>query len=194
MHRPGTAGRDQGEGRGIVAAFDAEPLDRMQEVLFKQADHAGSCILDREAERLGKLGFDRSAGKRAVEIDGATGQRAGAQAPQHELRVCNGGVLASEPISGRTGPRTGALRTDMQEARIVDPGDGAATGANRVDFDRRRGEVIAVDHQLIRHRHIAARHHHDIATRAADLHGDQVGLLTGARAALERTDAGRRTG
>jgi hypothetical protein len=63
-----------------------------------------------------------------------------------------------------------------------------------VDLDRWRGEVIAVDDQFVGDRHIAARHHHDIAARAADLHGDQVGLLAGCRAALECADASRWAG
>ena len=166
----------------------------MQEVLFQQTDHPGGCVLDREAERLGKLGLNRAAGKRAVEIDGTAGQRAGPQAPQHEMRVGDGRVLTPQSIGGRAGPRTGALRADMQETGIVHPGNGAAAGTDRVNLDRRRGEVIAVDRQLVGHGHIAARHDHDIATRAADLHGDQVGFLARGGAALECADAGRRTG
>ena len=117
----------------------------MQQVLLEQADHAGRGVLDREAERPGELGLDRLARQRAVERDGAAGQRARAQASEHELRIGDGRVLAAQPVGRRSGPRAGALRADMQQARIVDPGDGAAARADGVDFDRRRGEVVAVD-------------------------------------------------
>ena len=128
----------------------------------------------------------------AVERDRAAGQRAGPQAPEHELRIGDGRLLAAEAIGGRTGPRAGALWADMQQARIVDPGDRAAARADGVDLDRRRGEVIAVDRELVGDRHLAAGHHHHVAARAADLHRDQVGRLARRRAALERADAGGR--
>ena len=105
---------------------------------------------------LASLRLDRLARQLAVERDGAAGQRAGPQAAQHELRVGDGRVLAAQPVGGGAGPRAGALRADMQQARIVDPGDGAAARADGVDLDRRRGEVIAVDHELVGHRHLAA--------------------------------------
>ena len=194
VHRSRAAGGDQGEGRGIVAALDAEPLDGVQQVLLQQPDHASRGVLDREAERLGELGLDRLARQLAVERDGAAGQRAGAQAAEHELRVGDGRVLAAQPVGGRPGPRAGALRADMQQARIVDPGDGAAARADGVDLDRRRGEMIAVDHKLVGHRHLAPGHHHDVATGAADLHRDQVGRLARRGAALQRADAGGRAG
>ena len=81
VHRPGAAGGDQREGRGIVAALDAELLDGMQQVLLQQADHAGRGILDREAERLGQLGLDGFARQRSVQRDGAAGQRPGRRRP-----------------------------------------------------------------------------------------------------------------
>ena len=74
VHRPRAAGGDQGEGRGIVAALDAEPLDGVQQVLLEQPDHARRRVLDREAERPGELGLDRLARQLAVERD-AAGQR-----------------------------------------------------------------------------------------------------------------------
>ena len=78
----------------------------------------------------------------------------------------------------------------MQQAGIVDPGDGAAARADGVDFDRRRGEMVAVDQKLVGDRHLAARHHHDVATGAADLHRDQVGRLARRGTAFQRADAG----
>ncbi len=117
-----------------------------------------------------------------VERDGTAGQRARAQPAQHELGVGDGRVLAAQPVGGGAGARAGALRADMQQAGIVDPGDRAAAGADRVDLHRRRREVIAVDREFVGDRHLAARHHHHVAARAADLHRDQVGLLTRCRA------------
>ena len=162
----------------------------MQQVLLQEADHAGRGVLDREAERPGELVLDGLAGESAVERDGAAGQRAGAQPPEHELRVGDGGLLAAQPVGGRSGPRAGALRADMQQAGIVDPGDGAAACADGMDFDRRRGEMVAVDQKFVGDRHLAARHHHDVATGAADLHRDQVGRLARRGAAFQRADAG----
>ena len=79
----------------------------------------------------------------------------GRRRPEHELRVGDGRLLAAQPVGRRSGPRAGALRADMQQARIVDPGDGAAAGADGVDLDRRRGEVIAVDQKVVGDRHLA---------------------------------------
>jgi hypothetical protein len=152
-----------------VAALDAETLDGVQQVLLEQPDHARRGVLDREAERLRKLGLDRLARQPAVERDAAR-QRTGTQAAQHELRVGHGRVLAAQAIGGGAGPRAGAVRAGMHQAGIVDPGDGAAARADGMDLDRRRGEMVAVDDKLVGHRHVALGHHHDVATGAADFH------------------------
>ena len=177
-----------------MATLDAEPFDRMQQVLLQQADDAGRRLFDREAERFGELGLDGLAGKLRVERDGAARQRARTQPAQHKLRVGNGRVLAAQPIGCGAGSGAGALWPGVKKARIVDPGDRAAAGADRMDLNRRRREMVAVDGEFVGDRHVAARHHHHIAARAADLHRDQVGFLARRRAALERADTGRGAG
>ncbi len=104
VHRPGAARGDQGEGRGIVAALDAEPLDGMQQVLLEQADARPPPR--RSTDRPSGLASLVSIARRAsvaVERDGAAGQRTGPQAPEHELRIGDGRVLAAQPIGGGPG-------------------------------------------------------------------------------------------
>ena len=185
VHRPGATCGNEREGRGIVAALDAEPFHRVQQVLLQKPDHPGRRGFDREAKRPGELVLDRLTREGAIQGFGAAGQGAGPQAPEHELGVGHGRMLATQSIGGRPWARTGSLRADVQQARVVDPGNRAAPRADGVDFDRGGGQMVAVDHERVRHRHLAARHHHDIAAGSADLHRDQIGCLTGGGAAFQ---------
>ena len=132
-----------------MAALDAETLDGMQQLLLHQPDHAGCRVLDRQAERLRDGFLDGLAASVAVDRHRAVGIRPGLQPTEHELGIGDGGIAPAQPVAGRARPGAGALGADMQQARRVDAGDGAAAGADRMDLDRRRGALVAVDVELI---------------------------------------------
>ena len=80
-----------------MAALDAEPLDGVQQVLLEQPDHARCRLLDGEAERPRELRLDRTPRQPGVERDRAAGEQAGAQAPEHELRIGDVGLSPPSP-------------------------------------------------------------------------------------------------
>src|SRR5262249_5186520 len=153
--------------RGIVPALDAEALDGMQEVLLQESDDACRGVFDRQTERPRELALYGSVSEPLVECYRATRERTPAQPSPDELRIRHPGVITAQSVGGRPGTRTGAPRTNVQQAGGVDPRDGAAAGADSVDFDRRRREVIAVDDELVVHRHVAFGHDHHVAAGAA---------------------------
>ena len=51
--------------------------------------------------------------------------------PEHDKGVRNCGARAAAPIAGRSRPRAGAFRPDLQHALAVDPSDGATAFSDR---------------------------------------------------------------
>ena len=192
VHGSGAAGGDDGEAARIVAALDAQALHRVQQVLLQQADDAGGGGLDVEAQRLGHTGLDGGDSAPLVKTYRAAGIGSRTQAPEHQLGVGHGRRLAAEAITRRTGAGAGPLGSDEQHAARVDPGDGAAAGAQRMDLDRGHGQVIATDDESVGDVDGAAAHQGDVAAGAADVHGDEVVAAGGAAEQVHGADPRRR--
>ena len=192
VHRPGPAAGDEGETARVVAALDRNALDRVQQVLLDDADYPGRGLGEREAERLGDLLRDGALGGFEVERDRASGIGSRPEPPQHQMRVGDGGPGSAEPVGGRPRPRARALRSRIHHAGGVYPRDGAAAGADGVNVDRGGDEVVVGDRERVGDRDAPLAHQHDVATRPADLHADEVALAEPLREVLDRADAGRR--
>ncbi len=161
----------------------------MQQVLFDEADDSSRRILRADAQRLGQDPLYRLVSLVEVERNGASGIGAGAQPAEHQLRVRHRRLRAARPIGGWTWHRTGALRTREHQSGAVDPCDGAAAGADRMDVDGGEGEVVSGDLELVGNRDLSAAHEHRVAARAPDLHGDQIVGADRATVPSEGTDA-----
>src|SRR5262249_55073990 len=102
--------------------------------------------------------------------------------------------LAAAAIAGRPRHRTGAVRPDLERAEAVDMGDGAATGAHRIDVEHGYGEVAPLDLAPAGQQRLAILDQGDVAGGAAHVESDEV--LEAAHAAGERAggDAARGAG
>src|SRR5262245_37469120 len=87
---------------------------------------------------------------------------------QHDIGVSRRGLRPAAVITDRPRVRAGAFRSDMEQPACIEPGDGAATRANRMDVDERdRDRYAPFDFKFGGVALFAARQQTDIATGAA---------------------------
>src|SRR6185436_8659894 len=103
------------------------------------------------AELLRQMRLDGVARQHRVELDRSARQETRAEASEHNLGVGDRGLVAAKSIRRRAGPGACPLRADVQQARLVDPPDGAAAGTHRVDLYRRCREMVVVNDQEVGH-------------------------------------------
>src|SRR5439155_22911439 len=96
------------------------------------------------AERLGNP-IDRQLRRGTVEQAAAAEEIRRGEIAEHQIGVGDGRLIAALAITGRPRHRTGAVRADMQDAALVDPGDRAAAGADRSDVEAVEGNAVAAD-------------------------------------------------
>ena len=72
------------------------------------------------------------------------------QATEHGVGIRNRGLVSASPVAGGSRIRSCALRADTEGPAGVDPGNGSASGANRVDAYGRESTRITVYGPLIR--------------------------------------------
>ena len=97
-----------------------------------------------------------------------------AEIAEHQVAVGDGRHVAAAAVAGRARHRAGALRPDLQLAEAVDPGDGAAAGAHRVDVHHRHRDVAALDLAAAGDERLAVLDQRDVAGGAAHVEGDDV--------------------
>src|SRR2546428_7025866 len=86
----------------------------------------------------------------------------GADPAEHQIGVGDGRLVAAAAVAGRARHRLGAVRPDAQGAAVVDPGDRAAAGADRVDVDDRDADRGAGEAGLAGDLRGAAEHQADV--------------------------------
>ena len=190
--RAGAAGGDERELARVVAAADRVELDRLGHPELLDLQRAERGLLNRHPERVGER-LHRRARELDVELHLAAEQAAvGSQPAQQELRVGRGRLRAAAAVAG--GARVGArgLRADAEDAALVDVGDRAAAGADRVDVDHRHHRLVVADLRVeqMAHAQLPARGDADVGRRAADVERDDV-LVAGQ---LPRPDAADQAG
>src|SRR5438270_12574055 len=116
-----------------MPALDRDDADAAGHVGIRDSQDAGSGGGDIEAERAGDARFDRACRRFGVEGQFAAEPGVGSEAAEHEIGIGNGRLAAAAAVAGRTGYRLGAARADPERAALVDPGDRATAGADRVD-------------------------------------------------------------
>jgi hypothetical protein len=123
---------------------------------------------------LGRDTVNRSFGRRSVETAPAAEKARRIEIAEHEIGVGNGRSGAAGAVAGGSRDGAGALRTDMQDAAGVDPGDRAAarpdTGdVEAVQRDRVPGDAAAGDEGRV-----AADDQRDVGAGAAHVERDQT--------------------
>jgi hypothetical protein len=175
VQRAAAAEGHVGEARRVMAALDRD-----------EADGAGHAAVRDPHDRLGRrepvepegradMGLDREARRLGVEARETADRPLGVDPAEHDVRVGHGRAVVAAPVGDGAGVGARALRPDLQEAARVDPGDRAATGADRRDLDHRRADDEAeVDAGLCRQRALAVRDQRHVEARAAHVAGDDV--------------------
>ena len=129
---------------------------------------------------------DRALGGRAVERHRAADQLL-AEAAEHEVRVRVRRPVVAAAVAGRARVRARRLRPVPQRARLVDPRERAAAGADRQHLDRREADRVAVlDEPLLRYPLLAVVDERDVRRGPAHVEADRV------RVAAQRGDVAAR--
>ena len=175
MERPGTAKGDEGEVANIEAALHRDQADGIGHVLIHRADDGERRVLGREREGLAQPGKRRPRG-REVQGHGPAQEEGRVETAQDQIGIGDGGRFAAAAIGdgSRLGP--GALRADMQQPALVDPGDGAAARPDGAHGDAGDGDGDAeIDLELRGILLTALEDQPDIRAGAADIEGEGAG-------------------
>ena len=116
-------------------------------------------------------GTDAAPGRLDVERDLAAEQVRG-DAAEHDVGVGDGRLGAALAVAERAGVGAGRLRPDLERALGRDPGDRAATGADRDDVDHRDLAGVGADRALGGQGGLAVEHDRDVGRRAAAVAGE----------------------
>ena len=108
----------------------------------------------------------------------AAEEAVGADAAEDDVGVGHSRLGAAAAVADRPGRGAGAVRTDLERADLVDPGDAAAAGADLDDVDHRHHGRMAVsvtaDVIAFGDRRLAAVHQAGLGGGAAHVEGDRV--------------------
>ena len=123
----------------------------------------------------------------------AAEERLGQQPAQVDHRVGGRRLRAAAAVGRRTRVGAGRARADAEDAALVDVGDRAAAGADRVDVDHRDHRLVGADLRVeqVLHPQAALLREPDVGRRAADVERDHVvvaRLLAGPDAADDACD------
>ena len=174
MDRAGAAEGDQREAAWIEAAADRDQADALDHLRVHHAMDTERRVLHRQSEWSRDAPLDGSARQRRIERHGTAGEIGGIEPAKHDRCVGDGGFLAATPVAGGAWLGARRMRADTQPAGAIEPGDGAAAGADRIHIDHRHAHRIPGDVALRADHRFAAFHQRDVAGGAADIDGDEV--------------------
>ena len=104
---------------------------------------------ERQPELLGEPA-DGLDGGLAVERHPAAEEALRVEPAEHDVRVADRRLLAAVAVAGRAGVGARAARADAEGAALVDVGDRAAAGADRVHVEHRHEQRVAADPRVAR--------------------------------------------
>ena len=174
VHGTGAAeGHQRGEAR-VVAALHRHDADAAHDVGVRHAQDAGRGGHRVEPERVRDVRLDSGARRGGIEPQCAAEPRLAAEPAEHQVGVGDGRPRAAAAVARR--PRHGfrAHGPDAQGAAVVDPGDGAAAGADGDDVDGGQPHGDLPDAGRARRLRAAVADQADVGAGAADVHGDDV--------------------
>ena len=138
---------------------------------------------------LGDVGLDRVARRLGLQGHGAAEEVGGVDPAEDDRGVGHGGLGAAGAVADRAGHGARALRADVEQAALVDPGDAAAARADALHVHRREARHVAAvglaDPGLPRPRDAPVAHQAHVEGRAPGIGDDggieaAVGLRVGA--------------
>ncbi len=113
----------------IMALFSRNLAHRVGHVLVHQGVDRVGGFQAIDAQRLGNCAADAIAGQIAVDGHGPAQKLAVREIAQGDVGIGHRRRLSATAITGGTGPGLRALRAHLQQAAVIDPGDGAAARA-----------------------------------------------------------------
>ena len=139
------AAADQHRLARIDALVDRDVLDGMHHVLADDIEDGGGGLVRAHVQRGADLLGDR--GRRAfrIERDGAAQEEVGIDIAKGKRRVGYGRLGAALAVAGRARHGACAVRANVEHAARIDPGDGAAAGADAPHIDRGKPRHVAAD-------------------------------------------------
>ena len=192
----------QGIAGHIMAALDADFLDRIGHVVHGDAQEAGSHVFRAARRGAGFAGdlcgecFEPGADGNEVELFIAIRAKdrremIWVQLAQHDIAVCHGKRPAT-PIAGWAGICARTFGADL-EAAFSEPADGSAAGGNGVNIHHRSAHADACDLGF-EGPFIGARVMADIGGSAAHVKADELVMAHSTRSLYHADNAARRTG
>ena len=170
MQRACASERHHGEVARVMAAADGDGLHGERHFGDRDADDSMGGRLHAHAEGFRDFLLNRRSRRLHVERHFATQETVGRKPAQHEIGVSDGRLGSALSVADRTGMAARAAWADLQATHFVDPGDGAATGANLDNIDNGIHDRVA-----------------------AGLAAHIIALCDGRFAPLDKTDLGGRS-
>ena len=164
------------EVAGIVARLDDGLAQQVAGLRVLHGVDRRRGLFDGEAERLGDLGVDGLAGELDRQRLAPAEQAPLGEDAEHQVGVGVGRLGAAAPVAGGPGHGLRAARADAQVAARVEPGDGAAAGADGLDAQRRHVDRVVVDHRGGGAHRLAVDDEPGEERGAADVGGDDVAV------------------
>ena len=142
---PGPAERQQCDAAKILALLDGVHARGSGHVLVDELVDAGSGLVGRKAEDIGHRVQRRIVGGE-VELHVAAQEVAGIEQAEGQVGVGHRGLATAAAVARGSGVGAGGLRSDLQQAELVDARQAAAPGADLDEVDRghRDGEPRAL--------------------------------------------------
>ncbi len=155
-----------------MPSLDRNNADGADHVAVGDRQDAARRLMQREAQRVRDMGFDRDASPGDVEGH-APAQQVARQMAQYQMRIGHRRALTAQAVAGRPGTGAGTGWPDDQRAAF-NLCQRTATGADRDHIDHRQRQRPFSDTAAMRQIDAAIAHETDIGTGAPDIDGDQV--------------------
>ena len=177
MQRARAAERHQRIVARVDALLDGARADGIGHVGVDHGDHAFGRLAVAHLQLARQLA-DHPARRHLVERHPAAQEVLRIEPAQHDIGVGHGGPGAAAAVGGRAGHGAGRARADLEGAGLVEMGDRAAAGTDRVHVDHRHHHGKARDPGVARggFSEAAFGHDADVGRGAADIEGDEVAL------------------
>ena len=189
MRRPAAAEGVDREIARIVAGIDDDAADEVGGLLVLDGADGGGGVFDRHAQRRRDGVADRVFGGALRQFAAAAEKIIRVENAEHQIGVGHGRLGAAGLVAGRPRRGAGAARPDAQIAALIDPGDGAAAGADGGDIDGRDVDGVLVEDRRGRARRLAVDDQADQKGGAAEIGRDHLAVAEPVRQALRADGA-----
>ena len=174
--RAGASLGDQREVARVESLADGVLFDGLDHGVREDLHRSHRRFLDGHPESLRRAVLECPPGQVGLKLHAPAEERLGTEPAENDHGVGRGrlGAAASVRRRARVGARR--ARPDAEDAALVDVGDRAAAGADRVDVDHRDHRLVGTDLrvQQVLHAELAALRKPDVGRGPADVERDHV--------------------